>query len=75
MCHRNSDYKNGFEISTRDKVLKAWDKSAELVRDFETYSNEIKDDKEIAHLFGEYAKDEGFHAARLLELLQGYDEK
>lgn len=70
-----SDNKNGFEISTRDKVLKAWDKSAELVRDFETYSNEIKDNDAAARLFGEYAKDEGCHAARLLELLQAYDKQ
>lgn len=69
------DNKNGFEISTRDRILKAWDKSTELVRDFETYSNEINDNREAAHLFGEYAKDEATHSAKLLELLQKYDKE
>ncbi|MDO5561021.1 MAG: rubrerythrin [Oscillospiraceae bacterium] len=55
-------------ITTRDRVLRAWQNSTELVRDFEVYSKEI-DEKEIARMFDKFAEDEGHHAAKLLELL------
>lgn len=34
------------EITTRDKLLRAWENSMELVRDFENYSKDIKDDRQ-----------------------------
>ncbi len=60
-------------ITTRDRVLRAWQNSTELVRDFEIYSKEISDDTEAAKAFAEFAEDEGLHAARFLELLRQYD--
>lgn len=62
------------KITTRDRLLRAWENSMELVRDFETYSKEIEDDKESAKLFAEFAEDEGVHASRLREVLHGYQE-
>ncbi len=38
-------------ITTRDRVLRAWENSMELVRDFKSYSEEIKDDPYIADMF------------------------
>lgn len=69
------DDKNGFVITTRDKVLRAWENSTELVRDFQTYSQEIKGDKQVAGIFAEFAEDEAMHAAKFLELLKTYDTK
>ncbi|MDQ5983930.1 MAG: hypothetical protein RUMPE_00959 [Eubacteriales bacterium SKADARSKE-1] len=63
------------KITTRDKLLRAWQASMELVRDFETYSKEIEDDKKVAELFAEYAEDEGLHASKLREILREYGEK
>ena len=40
------------EITTRDRVMKAWENSMELVRDFESYSKEIKDDRNSSSIPG-----------------------
>ncbi len=57
-------------INTRDRLLRAWENSMELVRDFECYSKEIEDNDQVAEVFAEFAEDEGFHAAKLRELLR-----
>ena len=62
--------RHNLKITTRDRVLRAWQNTTELVRDFETYSREIEDNKEVAEMFGRFAEDEGHHAARLLEVLR-----
>ncbi|MEA5084395.1 hypothetical protein SDC9_153272 [bioreactor metagenome] len=62
------DNKKGLVITNRDRVLRAWQNSTELVRDYQAYAHEI-DDKELASLFAQYAEDEAFHASKLLELL------
>ncbi len=70
------DDKNGFLITNRDHVLRAWQNSTELVRDFREYSCEMaKEDKKLSRLFSEFAEDESFHAAKLLEILKKYDSK
>lgn len=56
-------------ITTRDRLLRAWENSMESVRDFECYSKEIEDNDRVAQVFSEFAVDEGFHAAKLRELL------
>ncbi|MBP3359417.1 MAG: rubrerythrin [Clostridia bacterium] len=67
------DSKNGIKITTRDRLLRAWENSIELVKDFEMYSEEIKEDEKAAKLFAELAEAEGLHASKLLELLHKYD--
>ena len=67
--------KNGFIVTNRDRVLRAWQNSTELVRDFQAYANEIYDDKQLSQLFAEYAEDNAYHASKLLEILQGYENK
>lgn len=66
---------NAVNVTTRDRLLMAWEHSTELVRDFEIYSKEIHDDPKASKVFAEYAKDEGLHAAELLKMLQAYDTK
>ena len=61
-------------ITTRDRVLRAWQNSTELVRDFENYAKETSDDKTAAEMFQKYAVDEGRHAAELLKLLHNYQD-
>lgn len=69
------DTKNGFTITNRDHVLRAWQNSTELVRDYQAYAHEIEEDnKELAKLFSEFADDEAVHAAKLLDLLRGYEK-
>ncbi|MBP3448412.1 MAG: rubrerythrin [Clostridia bacterium] len=56
-------------ITPRDRLLRAWENSMELVRDFECYAAEIENNPKLCETFSEFAKDEGFHAARFRELL------
>ncbi len=60
------------EINTRDRLLRAWENSMELTRDFQIYSQEIKDNEEAASMFAKFAESEGVHAAKLRELLLDY---
>ncbi len=61
--------KNEVNITTRDKLLRAWQNSMETVRDFETYSKEIADDNQARDIFREYAEEEAVHAAKFREML------
>lgn len=68
------NFKNGFAVTKRDRVMRAWENSTELVRDYQGYAHEIQDDHELAALFSKYAEDEAVHAASLLELLRNYEK-
>ena len=62
------------EYTTYDRLLRAWENSMEMVRDFEMYSKRIED-KEVCNVFKKFAEDEGFHASKLRETLQEYKNK
>lgn len=66
---------NGIKITTRDRLLKAWQDSTELVRDYQYYYHETNDNYEVAKTFAEYAEHEALHAAKLLELLQDVEKR
>ena len=55
-------------ISTRDRVLRAWQNTMELIRDYQLYAKEIADPT-ISDLFSRFAEDEGRHAAAFHDLL------
>ncbi len=67
-----NDTKNNITITTRDRLLRAWENSTELTRDFELYSRQI-DDERVAVTFANFAVDEGLHASKLLALLREYE--
>lgn len=62
------------ELTEYDRILRAWENSMELVRDFEMYSKRVEDEK-LKQLFKRYAEDEGMHATELRELLEEYKDK
>ena len=66
---------NEVNITTRDKIMRAWQDSMMLVRDFENYAHEISDDKTASQVFASFAEDEGVHAAKFRELLLEYQSK
>ena len=69
------DCKNGFTMTNRDHVLRAWQNSTELVRDYQAYAHEMAgDDQALAQLFAGFAEDEALHAEQLLGLLRGYEQ-
>lgn len=66
--------KHGLSITDRDRVMRAWQNSMEAVRDFETFSSEVDDDK-LSDVFSGFAEDECVHAARFLEILHDFEKK
>ncbi|MEN6316485.1 MAG: hypothetical protein ABFD25_19805, partial [Clostridiaceae bacterium] len=56
------------EYTTYDRLLRAWENSMELVRDFEMGSKRVEDEG-IKLVFKKFAEDEGMHASKLRELL------
>ncbi len=68
------DDKNGFLITNRDRVLKSWQDSTELVRDYKTYAHELDDDPALASLFADYAETEAEHASKFLGLLREFEQ-
>ncbi len=63
------------EITTRDRLLRGWENSMELVRDFEEYSKQIHDHDEAAMVCKAFAEEEGVHAAKFRELLHRYQSE
>ena len=61
------------KVTTRDRLLRGWENSTELVRDFQTYAKEIKDNNHASNLFARMAEDEAIHASQLLEMLHQYE--
>ncbi|NLA76453.1 MAG: rubrerythrin [Clostridiales bacterium] len=70
-----TDNRHGIKITGRDRVLRAWECSMELVRDFQAYSDELEADEQLSKMFSEYAEDEARHASALLEILQHYESE
>lgn len=62
---------NEIEITTYDRLLRAWENSMELVRDYEMYSKRIEDEK-VKEAFKELAEDEGMHASKLRNMILDY---
>jgi rubrerythrin len=66
--------RNEIELTTYDRLLRAWENSMEMVRDYEMYSKRIEDEK-VKAVFKKIAEDEGMHASKLKELLLDYKNK
>ncbi|WP_034847229.1 ferritin family protein [Ruminiclostridium josui] len=65
---------NEIELTTYDRLLRAWENSMELVRDYEMYSKRIEDEK-IKQVFKDFAQDEGMHASKLRDILLDYKKQ
>ncbi|MBP7176079.1 MAG: rubrerythrin [Thermoclostridium sp.] len=59
---------NDVRITSYDRLMRAWENSMELTRDFEVYSKRV-DDEELKQVFKQFAEEEGFHASKFRELL------
>ena len=56
------------EYTTYDRLLRAWENSMELVRDFEMSSKRVEDD-DVRKVFKKFAEEEGMHASKFREML------
>jgi rubrerythrin len=73
---QNNDQMNldGIEFTTYDRLLRAWENTMEMVRDFEMYSKRIEDNK-VKDVFKQLAEDEGMHASKLRNLVREYRQQ
>lgn len=60
---------DGDSITVHDRLVRAWENSMELTRDFEMYSKRLPQG-EISEMFREFAEDEARHASRLRSVLE-----
>jgi hypothetical protein len=62
---------NGFKITKRDRVLRAWQVSTGLVREYMEYAREIEnEDVELSKLFSTLSETEAQISSNLLEILK-----
>ena len=66
---------NEVRVTTYDKLMRAWQNSMEMARDFKVHAQEMKEDRETSRVFASFAEDEGLHAAKLRDLLLSYQNK
>lgn len=59
------------EMNTRDTIMKKLLDAQENVRDYESFSKEVKD-KEVANVFKQFAEESGMQARKLQELLDNH---
>lgn len=65
--------KHKIEITTRDRVMRAWENSMDLARNYELCAKDIQDNSEAAQAFFAFAEEEALHAARFKEILNHYN--
>ena len=63
------EQKHKVEITTRDRVMRAWENSMELAWNYELCAKGITDNAAAAESFFAFAEDEAKHAARFKEIL------
>lgn len=63
---------NEVNLTTYDRLLRAWENSMELVRDYEMYSKRIEEE-DVKQVFKEFAYNEGLQAKKLREILLKYE--
>ena len=63
------------KINTRDRLLRAWEDSMHLVREFKDCEKLVDDCEEARKMFSKFAEDEGIHAAEFKALLLDYEMK
>ncbi len=57
------------EFTHRDRVMRAWQNSMELVRDFQLYAKEMQDVPGASEKFHEFAESQAQQASCLREML------
>lgn len=70
----NHGEKYDIKITTRDRLLRAWETTAELARTFKIYSEHTDDSEPAKKALESAAISAGEHAAVFLDMLQEYGE-
>lgn len=59
---------NEIILTTYDRLLRSWENSMEMVRDFEMHAKRIEDER-IKDVFKKFSEEEGIHASKFRDLL------
>lgn len=62
------------EFTHRDRVMRAWQNSMEMVRDYQLYAKEMSDQPEVAKTFHKFAETEAHQAACLRDILRQFQQ-
>lgn len=65
---------NEIELTIYDRLLRAWEDSMEMVRNFEMYAKRI-DDEKIKDVFKKFAEEEGLHASKFKNIILDYKKQ
>ena len=63
------------KINTRDRLLRAWENSMHLVREFKVCEEQIEDCPDACKMFRKFAEEEGVHASEFKAMLLDYEIK
>ena len=69
MCHRE------IKITTYDRLLRSWENSMEMVRDFQNYADITEDNDKAKQAFYHFAENACEQSAALRDLLLEYNNK
>ncbi len=68
-------HENEVRITTYDKLMRAWQNSMEMAREFRVHSQEMEEDQKAKQMFTAFAEEEGMHASQLRDLLLEYQNR
>lgn len=71
----NEQNRHRIPTTVRDRLLRAWENSMEMARDFEGYADEYSGEAKYREIFSKYAVEEAEHAAHLKDLLHAYQHE
>lgn len=71
----NEQNRHRILTTVRDRLLRAWENSMEMARDFEGYADEYREEPKYREVFSKYVVEEAEHAAHLKELLHAYQHE
>lgn len=72
---QNTQDRHRISTTVRDRLLRAWENSMEMARDFESYADEYSEESKYRDTFAKYAVEEAKHAAHFKELLHAYQHE
>ncbi len=66
MCHKQ------IKITTYDRLLRSWENSMEMVRDFQNYADITDDNEKAKQAFYDFAETSAQNASKFRDLLLEY---
>ena len=66
---QNPQDRHRISTTVRDRLLRAWEDSMEMAKEFESYADEYSGEPQYRDVFKKYAIEEAEHAAALKDLL------